>query len=50
MKCQEEPQTSSDSLDNEPQLQKMHMIFGTWNVRSLYREGMLITTVKEISK
>jgi exonuclease III len=28
----------------------MDMRFGTWNVRSLYRAGSLITTVKEISK
>jgi hypothetical protein len=28
----------------------MDMKFGTWNVRSLYREGSLITDGKEISK
>jgi exonuclease III len=26
------------------------MRFGTWNVRSLYREGSLMTVVSEISK
>jgi exonuclease III len=28
----------------------MDMAFGTWNVRSLYRAGSLMTDVKEISK
>jgi exonuclease III len=28
----------------------MDMRFGTWNVRSLYREGSLITVVTEIAK
>jgi exonuclease III len=28
----------------------MDMKFGTWNVRSLYRAGSLMTVVKEISK
>jgi exonuclease III len=28
----------------------MDMRFGTWNVRSLYRAGLLITVATEISK
>jgi hypothetical protein len=26
------------------------MTFGTWNVRSLYRDSLLMTVAKEISK
>jgi hypothetical protein len=37
-----------DSLDKEPKLKKMDTIFGTWNIRSLYRAGLL-STVAEIS-
>jgi hypothetical protein len=29
---------------------KMDMRFGTWNIRSLYTAGLLMTVVKEISK
>jgi hypothetical protein len=39
-----------DSLDKQPTLRKMDMRFGTWIVRSLYRPGLLMTLVKEISK
>jgi exonuclease III len=28
----------------------MDMRFGTWNVRGLYRTGLLMTVAKEISK
>jgi hypothetical protein len=28
----------------------MNMRFGTWNVRSLYRAGSLVTVSKELSK
>jgi exonuclease III len=28
----------------------MDMRFGTWNIRSLYRAGLLMTVAKEISK
>jgi hypothetical protein len=31
-------------------LKKMDMRFGTWNVRSVYRAGSLMTVSKEISK
>jgi hypothetical protein len=39
-----------DSLDNRPKLRKMDVRFGTWNVRSLHRAGLLMTDAKEISK
>jgi hypothetical protein len=32
------------------QAKKMDMRFGTWNVRSLYRVGSLVTVANEISK
>jgi exonuclease III len=37
-------------LDKRPKLKKIEMRFGTWNVRSLYRAGSLMTVAKEISK
>jgi exonuclease III len=33
-----------------PRLRKVDITFGTWNVRSLYRAGLLGTVVEEISK
>jgi hypothetical protein len=44
MKCYKNPQNLEDFLD------KMDMRCGTWNVRSLYRAGLLIRIVKEVSK
>jgi hypothetical protein len=40
----------TDSLDNRSKLKKMDMRFSTWNVRSLYRAGSLMTVAKGISK
>jgi hypothetical protein len=40
----------NDSLDKRLKLKKMDMRFGTWNIRSLYRAGSLMTVAKEISK
>jgi hypothetical protein len=37
-----------DSLDKRPQLNKMDVRFGMWNVRSLYRAGLLMTVEKQI--
>jgi hypothetical protein len=37
-------------MDKGSKLKKMDMGFVTWNVRSLYRTGSLITVAKEISK
>jgi hypothetical protein len=31
------PQAWMDSLDKRPKRKKMDMIFGTWNVRSMYK-------------
>jgi hypothetical protein len=37
-----------DSLDKRPKVTKMDMRCGMWNVRSLYREGSLMTVAEEI--
>jgi exonuclease III len=37
-------------MDQRPKLKKMDMRFGTWNVRSLYRAGSLMTVAKEMSE
>jgi hypothetical protein len=37
-------------LDRQPKLREVDMRFGTWNVRSLYRAGSLVTVSKEPSK
>jgi hypothetical protein len=34
--------------DKQPKLRKMDVRFGTWNVRSMYRAGLLMTVGKEI--
>jgi hypothetical protein len=39
-----------DSLDKRPKIRKIDRRFGTWNLRSLYRAGSLMTVAKEISK
>jgi hypothetical protein len=39
-----------DSLDKQLKLKKEDMRFRTWNVRSLYRAGLLRTVAEEISK
>jgi hypothetical protein len=44
------PWTWTDSQYKRPKLRKMDMRFGTWNVRSLYRTGSLVTVAKAISK
>jgi hypothetical protein len=49
-KCQKGSQTWTDSLDKRPKLRKMDMRFATWNVKSLYRAGSLMTVAKDISK
>jgi hypothetical protein len=36
------------SLDKRPKLGKMGMIFGMWNIRNLYRAGLLKRVVKEM--
>jgi hypothetical protein len=49
-KCHKGPQTWTDSLHKCPELKKMDIRFGKWNVRSLHMAGSLITFAKEISK
>jgi hypothetical protein len=44
-----EPQTWTDSLV-QPMRQKIHMRFGTWNIRSLYRAGSLKRVARELGK
>jgi hypothetical protein len=39
-----------NSVDKQPKLRRMDMRFGMWNVRNLYRAGLLMTIAKEISK
>jgi hypothetical protein len=43
------PQTWTDSLVQSKQ-QKRDMRFGTWNVRSLYRSGSLMTVARELAR
>jgi hypothetical protein len=50
MKDHKKPWTWTDFLNKRPKRKKMDMIFGTWNVRSLYRAGSLRTVAEEISK
>jgi hypothetical protein len=38
-----EPRTWRDSLDKRPKRRNVDMRFGTWNIRSLYRVGSLMT-------
>jgi hypothetical protein len=33
-------------FDKRPKLRNMDMRFGTWNIRSLYRAGSLVTVLK----
>jgi hypothetical protein len=44
------PRTWTDSLDKQPKQWNMHMRFGSWNVRSLYRAGSLMTVSRELSR
>jgi hypothetical protein len=43
-------QTCTDSFDKRPKRKKMDMRFGTWNVRSMYRAGLLRVVGEEMSK
>jgi hypothetical protein len=49
-KTSKEPRTWTDSLDRQPKLRNMDMRFGTWNVRSLYRAGSLMTVSRELAR
>jgi hypothetical protein len=39
-----------NSLDKRPKRKKIDLIFGTWNVRNMYRAGSLRAVAEEISK
>jgi exonuclease III len=39
-----------DSLDKRPKRRNMDMRFDTWNIRSLYRVGLLMTVLRELSR
>jgi exonuclease III len=39
-----------DFLDKGPKQRNMDMRFGTWNIRSLYRVGSIITVSRELSR
>jgi hypothetical protein len=45
-----EPQTLKNSLDKRPKRRNMDIRFGTWNIRSLFRVGSLITVSSELSR
>jgi hypothetical protein len=38
------------SLNKQPKRRNMDMRFGTWNIRSLYRMGSLMTVSRELSR
>jgi hypothetical protein len=46
MKAHKKPRTWMDSLDKLPKQKKMDMRFGSWNVRSMYRVGLLKAVVE----
>jgi hypothetical protein len=48
-KCYTEPLAWTDSEKN-PKLRKIYMSFGTWNVRSLYKAGWLMTAAEYQTK
>jgi hypothetical protein len=50
MKSYTKPQTWMDSLDEQPKRRNMDMRLGTWNVRSLYRVGSVMTVLRELSR
>jgi hypothetical protein len=45
-----EPRTRADSLHKWCKLRKIDTRFVTWNVRSLYRTGLLMTVERELLK
>jgi hypothetical protein len=47
-KCVKEHPTWTDSSDKPPKLRNMGTMFGTWNVKSLYRAGSLMAFTKTI--
>jgi hypothetical protein len=45
-KCHKEPWKWTDSLDKRTKISKFGTRFDTWNVRSVYRPGSLMTVAK----
>jgi hypothetical protein len=50
MKGHKKPLTWMDSLDKRHKRKKMDMRFETWNVRSMYRAGLLRAVAEEIAR
>jgi hypothetical protein len=44
-KCHKGPRALTGSLDKQHKLRKLDMRFGIWNVRSVYKAGLLMTVV-----
>jgi hypothetical protein len=49
MKNHKEPWNWADSLEKRPKQQHMDMRFGSWDIRSLYGAGSLMTVLRELS-
>jgi hypothetical protein len=49
MKYHKKPRNQTD-CSVRPKQWKRDMTFGTWNVRSLYRSGSLMTVVREFAR
>jgi hypothetical protein len=47
--CHKNPVTWKEYSDKQ-HVKKMGMSFGTWNVKSLYKVGSVMTFAKEVSK
>jgi hypothetical protein len=50
MKCSNKPHTWTDYLGIRLKLRNMDMRFSTWNIRSLYGAGSIMTVSKELSE
>jgi hypothetical protein len=44
------PWTWTESSNKRSKLRESDMTFGTWNIKGLYRAGLLMRITKEISK
>jgi hypothetical protein len=49
-KTSKEPRTWTGFLDKRPKLWNVDMRVGTWNVRSFYRAGSLMTVSRELAR
>jgi hypothetical protein len=49
-KTSKEPRTWKDFLDKRFKLRNMEMRFGTWNVKSFYRAGSLMTVSRKLAR